>query len=82
MKHEITITDIELTEFCRWFAEFHGTEHVKPSVLTTCMCGHLNTYSKMADRLLTRCKKLGLVADDGDTVTIVNNNEKTTNYGI
>lgn len=67
------ITDNDLMAFYRWFADFHG-DTTEPSVFTTAMCGHFHTYTKVANKLLTRCKKLRLVVADGDTLTIVNNN--------
>lgn len=50
------ITDTNLADFCKWYAEWHGRKPVAASVITTCMCGYFKTYSKAADKLLARCK--------------------------
>lgn len=70
------ITNNELMAFCRWFVDWHG-KTTMPSVFTTCLCGHFQTYTKVANKLLTRCKKLKLVAINNDVLTIVNNNLNT-----
>lgn len=75
-------TDNDLMAFCRWYADWHGATKIVPTVFTTCMCGHLHTYTKEAEKLLKRCLKLHLVVADGDTLNIVNNNENTTDNGI
>ncbi len=70
------ITNNELMDFCVWFADWHG-KATMPSVFTTCLCGHFQIYTKVANKLLTRCKKLKLVSINNDVLTIVNNNIKT-----
>lgn len=70
------ITDNDLMAFCRWFADFHGNTTM-PSVFTTCLCGHFQTYTKGATKLLKRCERLKLVTINGDVLTIVNNNKIT-----
>ena len=55
------ITDMDLMEFCKWYVGFHGTKPVAASVLTTCLCGYFATFSKEADKLLARLKKLDLI---------------------
>lgn len=71
------ITDNDLMVFCRWYADFRSATNITPSVITTCLCGHFQTFTKAANQLLKRCMRLKLVVADGDTLTIVNNNEKT-----
>lgn len=70
------ITNNELMDFCVWFADWHGNT-TPQSVFTTCLCGYFHTYTKVANKLLTRCKKLKLVTINDDGVTIVNNNINT-----
>ena len=82
MSNERTITDTDLVEFCKWYADFHGDTDIETSVIVTCLCGYFHTFPKAADKLLQRCKKLRLVVANGDTWIIVNNNEKTTDHGI
>lgn len=72
------ITDNDLMVFCRWYADFHGATNITPSVITTCLCGHFHTFTKAANQLLKRCKRLKLVVADGDTLTIVNNDNLLT----
>jgi len=55
------ITDKDLMEFCKWYTGFHGTKPVAATVLTTCLCGYFATFSKEADKLLARLKKLDLI---------------------
>lgn len=69
MKTE-NITDKDLRMFCEWFAGFHGTT-TEPAVITTCMCGYFHTYTKNANKLLTRCKRLKMVVKDKDRITIM-----------
>jgi len=76
------ITDNNLMEFCKWYAGFHGAADIEPSVVETCLCGYFHTFSKAANQLLKRCMKLGLLVAHNGNMTIVNNNEKTTNHGI
>lgn len=68
-----SIADNDLMVFCGWFTNWHG-KTTMPSVFTTCLCGHFHTYTKVATKLLKRCKKLNLVTINGDVLTIVNNN--------
>lgn len=82
MSIENNITDNDLIAFCQWHANFHGATDITPSVFTTCLCGHFHTFTKAANQLLKRCMELRMVVADGDTLTIVNNNEKTTIHGI
>lgn len=72
------ISDIDLMAFCQWYADRHGTTNIKPSVITTCLCGYFHTFTKAAEQLLRRCKKLKVVVADGETLTIVNTNDKIT----
>ena len=65
------ITDTNLADFCKWYAEWHGRKPVEASVITTCMCGYFKTYSKAADKLLARCKALKLVAVKNGIATII-----------
>ena len=65
------ITDTNLADFCKWFAEWHGRKSVEASVITTCMTGYFSTYSKAADKLLARCKALKLVAVKDGIATII-----------
>lgn len=69
------ITDNDLREFLGWYQDFHGCQPVAASVITTCMTGYFKTFSKAADKLLARCKRLKLVALKDGVVTIVNNND-------
>ena len=71
------ITDNDLMAFCEWFADFHGNATM-PSVFTTCLCGYFQTFTKAANQLLKRCMRLKLVVADGDTLTIVNNDNLLT----
>ena len=64
------ITDDDLREFLGWFADWHGRKAVASSVMTTCMTGHFKTFSKAADKLLARCKRLRLVDVTDKVVTI------------
>lgn len=75
-----TITDNDLMEFCKWYAGFHGAADIETSVIETCLCGYFHTYIKAAANLLMRCKKLKLVAANGETVNIVLNNIKLTDH--
>lgn len=61
------ITDEDLRNFCRWYVGFHGTKPVAAMVLATCMTGYFSTYTKAADKLLARLKKL-------DLITMIDNN--------
>ena len=70
MSNERTITDTDLVEFCKWYADFHGDTDIETSVIVTCLCGHFHTFPKAADKLLMRCKKSGLVVANGDTWNI------------
>ena len=69
------IKDNDLREFLGWYQDFHGCRPVDASVITICMTGYFKTFAKAADKLLTRCKRLKLVAINDGVVTIVNNNE-------
>lgn len=64
------ITDNDLITFCRWYADFHGATDIKPSVITTCLCGYFHTFTKAANQLLKRCMRLRLVVADGESLTI------------
>ncbi len=56
-----TKKDDELKEFCTWYqVRFKKSQSAK-SVVTTCMCGHFHTYTRMAENLLKRCEQLKLV---------------------
>ena len=70
MSNERTITDTDLVEFCKWYADFHGDTDIETSVIVTCLCGYFHTFPKAADKLLMRCKKSGLVVANGDTWNI------------
>ena len=59
-----------------------GAIDIEPTVIETCLCGYFHTFSKAANQLLKRCMKLGLLVAHNGNMTIVNNNEKTTNHGI
>ena len=61
MSNENDITDGELMEFCKWYADFHSKATVHESVMTTCLCGYFHTYPKRAECLLKRCLQLGLL---------------------
>ena len=64
------ITDNHLADFCAWYAQFHGCKPVEASVISTCICGYFGTYSKAADKLLARCKRLKLL-DVADGIAIM-----------
>lgn len=64
------ITDNDLREFLGWYQDFHGSQPVAASVITTCMTGYFKTFAKAADKLLTRCKRLKLVAVKDGIVTM------------
>ncbi len=64
------ITDEDLREFCEWYVGFHGTKPVSATVLTTCLCGYFATFSKEADKLLARLKRLNLVQVKGTEVFV------------
>lgn len=70
-----SITDNDLMQFCRWYADFHGATNITPSVIVTCLCGHFHTYTKAANQLLKRCMRLGLVSLKNDKLTIVINHK-------
>ena len=70
MSNVRTITDTDLVEFCKWYADFHGDTDIETSVIVTCLCGYFHTFPKAADKLLMRCKKSGLVVANGDTWNI------------
>lgn len=70
MINERTITDTDLVEFCKWYADFHGDADIETTVIVTCLCGYFHTFPKAADKLLMRCKKLRLVVANGDTWNI------------
>ena len=70
MSNERTITDTDLVEFCKWYADFHGDTDIETSVIVTCLCGYFHTFPKAADKLLMRCKKSRLVVANGDTWNI------------
>ena len=61
-----TITDTDLVEFCKWYADFHGDTDIETSVIVTCLCGYFHTFPKAADKFLMRCKKLRLIVANGD----------------
>ena len=64
----MTPTDEELAAFCLWYqVHFHRKQSFS-SVVTTALCGHFRTYSKRAEELLKRCRKLGLVRKKDDIV--------------
>ena len=65
------ITGNDLREFLEWFADWHARKAAAPSVMTTCMTGYFKTYSKAADKLLARCKRLKLVTVSDGVVTII-----------
>ena len=65
------ITDNDLREFLGWYRDFHGCRPADAPVITTCMCGYFHTYTKNANKLLTRCKRLKMVVKDKDRITIM-----------
>lgn len=67
------ITDDNLREFLDWYKGFHGNKPVATSVMTTCMTGYFKTFSKAADKLLARCKRLRIVDVKDGMVTMPNN---------
>lgn len=69
------ITDNDLMAFCQWYGDFHGATDITPSVMTTCLCGHFQTYTKAANQLLKRCMRLGLVSLKNGKLTIVINHK-------
>ena len=64
------ITDQDLRDFCRWYVGFHGTKPVPATVLTTCLCGYFATFSKEANKLLARLKRLDLIQMKGTEVFV------------
>ena len=46
MSNERTITDTDLVEFCKWYADFHGDTDIETSVIVTCLCGYFHTFPK------------------------------------
>ena len=64
------ITDMDLRTFCEWYTGFHGCKPVAATVLTTCLCGYFATFSKEADKLLARLKRLDLVQVKGTEVFV------------
>lgn len=70
MKNE-DITDNDLRQFCRWCAGFHGCKPVVTSVLITCLTGYFSTYSKAAEMLLARLKKLNLIQVKNNNVSLL-----------
>lgn len=64
------ITDKDLREFSEWYIGFHGTKPVAATVLATCLCGYFATFSKEADKLLARLKRLNLVQVKGTEVFV------------
>lgn len=60
-----------LTEFCRWYADFHGTRPKARSVFITCLCGHFHTYPKAAETILRELKRLRMVEESGGSVRIL-----------
>ena len=64
------ITGKNLAVFCTWYAQFHGCKPVEASVISTCICGYFGTYSKAADKLLARCKRLKFL-DVADGIAIM-----------
>ena len=64
------ITDMDLREFCEWYVGFHGTKPVAATVLVTCLCGYFATFSKAADKLLARLKRLDLIQVKGTEVFV------------
>lgn len=65
------ITDNDLRQFCRWFAGFHGCKTVVTPVLITCLTGYFSTYSKAAELLLARLKKLNLIQVKNNNVSLL-----------
>lgn len=65
------ITDNDLRQFCQWYAGFHGCKPVAASMLATCLTGYFSTYSKAADKILVRLKRLNLIAVKDDTITLL-----------
>ncbi len=64
------ITDKDLRTFCKWYTGFYGCKPVAATVLTTCLCGYFATFSKEADKLLARLKRLDLVHVKGTEILI------------
>lgn len=56
-----TFNDDELLKFCEWYADYHGTGPVSLSTFTTCVCGHLHTFTKAAEAAVKRLAELGVV---------------------
>lgn len=71
-----SVLDIDLKAFCRWFVECHGRASVQPTVFTTCLCGYFHTFTKLADKLLARCKKMKLVSVKNGVLTVCRNGEE------
>lgn len=42
MSNDRTITDTDLVEFRKWYADFHGDTDIETSVIVTCLCGYLH----------------------------------------
>ena len=70
MYNNENITDKDLRTFCKWNTGFYGCKPVAATVLTTCLCGYFATFSKEADKLLARLKRLDLVHVKGTEVFV------------
>lgn len=64
------IADEDLKRFCQWYVGFHGCKPVSATVLTTCLCGYFATFTKEADKLLAKLKRLNLVQVKGTEVFV------------
>lgn len=65
------ITDNDLRQFCRWFVDWQGCKPVAASILAACLTGYFSTYSKAADKLLARLKRLNLITMKGNTISLL-----------
>ena len=68
------VADADLTRFCTWYCKHFHRRKTAAAVFTTCMCGHFHTFPTAAAHLIERCKELGIIDVDGDTVNIITNN--------
>lgn len=55
------ISNEDLADFLKWYANHFKRHNTPASVLTTCMAGYFHISSKEASALIERCKGEGLL---------------------
>lgn len=63
-------TEDELIKLCNDYVSFHGKDAVEESVFASYVCGHLHTFTKRAEAIISQCVEIGLIDRKKNTLCI------------